>query len=293
LPRAFDRRQLRISHDPRKRLSEELPKTPPFTGPTQLLPNGDNLPVPIVQELIDSIVQGFHGWFDQIGFKTSNVSDFSNTIGQAMGTIGTIGLRLAKLEGANAVILEDFATYPTAATLGAKWFQWETGAGTGTIGIVNKYAQFKLTANTSKRYAYAINKTPAGSHLHKVSLTCSVPQDVLGQSENFIIARANPISSTDFVFAGFTWTKARIGYVKAGQVTDLVSRNFLFRNGSTYTLDCTAERTFRLFENTNEILTATDSGNATALNKSTGFATYAPNGAARPGVVGSFATYAA
>lgn len=295
MPKAFDRRQLSITHDPRKRISEELPKTPPFTGPTQMFPTGENLPTPIVQNLIDSIIQGFTGWFDQIGFNTGNVSDFSTTVAQALGTLGTIGLRLAKLEGTNSVVLEDFSTYPNGSDLGPKWLQWYRGDdGNSTMGITNKYAVFNLTLDTVNRYGYAIHKTPAGSDHHKVSMTCSVPQDVFGQSENMLIARANPVVNGDHVFAAMSWTKVRIGFVKNGQTTELASRNYLFRNGSTYSLDVSEDRTFRLFENSKEILTATDGGNQSSLGagfQSTGFGTFAPNGAARPGLVGSFATY--
>jgi hypothetical protein len=112
---------------------------------------------------------------------------------------------------------------------------------------------------------------------------------VFGQSENLIIARANLTSSTDYVFASMTWTKLRLGYVKAGSTTILTSRDFLFKNGSIYTLDCTTAGTLRLFENNNEVLTASDAGAPTG--NFTGFATFAPNGAARPGVLGSFGTY--
>jgi len=288
MPRAYDRRQLSLSHDPSKRISEELPRTPPFTGPTQFLPTGD-IGIPIVQELIDSIIKGFTAWSGQSGFDTGNVQDFANTVGQALGTLGTIGLRLQKLETGGSKVVEDFSTYGNASTLGARWLQWESGTGQGTIGVVNKYAQYNIQLDNVKRTAFALHKTTAGSALHKVSITCSTPQDVFGQSENRIIARANLTSATDYVFASMTWTKLRLGYVKAGTTTILTSRDFLFKNGSIYTLDCTTAGTLRLFENNNEVLTASDAGAPTG--NFTGFATFAPNGAARPGVLGSFGTY--
>jgi hypothetical protein len=291
MPRAFDRRQLTITNDPTRRITEETPKTPPFTGPTQVSPTGFGLPTPIVQELIDAIVKGFTAWTGQSGFGTGNVQDFSNTVGQALGTLGTIGLRLQKLENGGAVVLEDFSTYENAATLGADWLQWETGTGQGTIGITNKYAIYQLALDNVKRTAFALHKTAAGgTPLHRVAATISTPQDVFGASENFLIARAATLTSnTDYVFASMTWTKVRIGYVKAGTTTILKSRDFLFKNGSAYTLDCTTAGTLRLLENSNEILSASDAGAPTG--QFTGFAAYAPNGAARPGVLGSFATY--
>ena len=289
MPKAFDRRQLALTHDPTKRISEELPRTPPFTGPTQFTPGGQNLPIPIVQELIDSIIKGFTAWSGQSGFDTANVADFSNTVAQAIGTIGTLGLRLQKLETGGAVVIEDFSTFPNATTLGSRWLQWETGTGQGTLGILAKYAQYGLALDNVNRSAFALHKTTAGSALHKVSATVSTPQDVFGQSENRLLARANLTSGTDYVFASMTWTKVRLGYVKGGTATILKSRDYLFKNGSAYTLDCTQAGTLRLFENNNEILTASDAGAPTG--EYTGFATFAPNGAARPGVLGSFAVY--
>jgi hypothetical protein len=288
MPRAYDRRQLSLSHDPSKRISEELPKTPPFTGPTQFAPTGD-IPIPIVQDLIDSIIKGFTAWSGQTGFDTANVQDFSNTVAQAIGTIGTIGLRVQKLENGGAIVFEDFATYANAVTLGAEWLQWEQGTGQGTLGIINKYAQYNLALDNVNRSAFALHKTSAPNALHRVSATISTPQDVFGQSENFLIARANLNSATDYVFAAMTWTKVRIGYVKAGTTTIITSRDYLFKNGSAYSLDCTTAGTLRLLENTNEILSASDAGAPTG--QYTGFATFAPNGAARPGVLGSFAVY--
>jgi hypothetical protein len=288
MPRAYDRRQLSLSHDPSKRISEELPKTPPFAGPTQFLPTGD-IGIPIVQELIDSIIKGFTAWSGQSGFDTGNVQDFANTVGQAIGQIGTIGLRLQKLETGGAVVIEDFSAFPNSTTLGSRWLQWETGTGQGTLGILAKYAQYGLALDNVNRSAFALHKTTAGSALHKVSATVSTPQDVFGQSENRLLARANLTSGTDYVFASMTWTKVRLGYVKGGTATILKSRDYLFKNGSAYTLDCTEAGTLRLFENNNEILSASDAGAPTG--NYCGFSTFAPNGAARPGVLGSFAVY--
>ena len=292
MPRAFDRRQLSLTHDPSRRISEELPRTPKFSGPTQWRPNGGD--TPIVQQVIDSIVQGFHGWFDQVDFNTGNLTDFSNTVGQALGTISTIGLRLAKLEGTStAVILEDFETYDANADeLGPKWLQYYSeNTGRGYLGIVGKYATFSLALNTKDRYAYAIHNTAPATHLHKVSLSVSVPQVFGAESANFIVARATKTAYGDHVFARLKKDSVEIGFVKAGQVQILGFKDWTFRNGSVYTLDCTQERTFTLLENDKVILTVQDSAAASTIAKSVGFGTYAPNSLARPGVVGSFATY--
>jgi len=288
MPRAFDRRQLTITHDPTRRITEELPKTPPFTGPTQMLPNGKDLPTPIVQQIIDSIVQGFTAWFNQTGFDTTALTDFSNTVAQALGTLGTIGLRLTKLENNGALILEDFATYPDGPDMGREWIQTYSGTGGATVGITAKYATVSLTLDTLARTCFVLHKTPSPDHRQKVSITCSTPQDVFGQSENLIITRWD---NGDYVFAGLTWTQVRLGFVKAGTTTVLITRPLLFKNASSYTLDVTEDRVFRLFQDTDEILTATDSGAVSTLGKLTGFGAFCPNGAARPGVVGSFANY--
>jgi hypothetical protein len=292
MPRAFDRRQLSLTHDPSRRISEELPKTPKFGGPTQWSPKGDGLPIPIVQQVIDSIVQGFHGWFDQVDFNTENLSEFGNTVGQALGQISTIGIRLAKLEGTDTQIFENFEEYPgDIDSLGSKWFQWYAGSGGGTLGVVGKYATFTAALLTKNKWAYAIHKTPLSTHLHRVAVTVSVPQSLGGESANIIVARANPVANGDHVFARLERTSAQIGFVTAGMPTVLAQRDFTFRNGSVYSLDCTAERTFRLLENDTEILSGTDTAGVSVLGKSVGFGTFAPNNLPRPGVVGSFATY--
>jgi uncharacterized protein YukE len=243
-----------------------------------------------LQDLIDAIVKGFTAWTGQSNFNTDAVQDFSNTVAQALGTLGTIGLRLQKLENGGAVLLEDFATYPNGTTLGDKWLQWETGTGQGKLGINNKYAQYTLSLDDVQRTAFALHKTSAaGTPLHRVSATISTPQDVFGQAENLLIANANNTTDTDYVFAGMTWTKIRLGYVKAGQVTEMIGKNWLFKNGSTYTLDRTTANTVKLFENTNLLLEASSVGAPTG--EFAGFAMRAPNGAARPGVIGSFAVF--
>jgi len=243
-----------------------------------------------LQDLIDAIVKGFTAWTGQSNFTTDAVQDFSNTVGQALGTLGTIGLRLTKLENGGAVILEDFSEYKNAPNLGDKWLQWESGTGQGSVGITNKFAIYNLSLDDVQRTAFALHKTSAGgTPLHRVSAVISTPQDVFGQSEDLLIANADYATDTDYVFAAMTWTRIRLGYVKAGQVTEMIGRDWLFRNGSTYTLDCTTPNTVKLFENSNLLLEASSVGAPTG--EYTGFAMRAPNGAARPGVIGSFAVF--
>lgn len=248
-----------------------------------------------IQKVIDAIVQGFNAWFEQIGFTPENVQEVNNTIGEAIGTLGTLGLRLQKLEQANSQVLEEFKTYPNNVTsLGPKWNQWYKGSGGGSLGIVNGYAVVTLSLDTANKEMFAAWNTELNADLYKVSATISVPQELFGQSENFIVARMNPEPNGDYVFAGFTWRRARLGYVKAGQVTQLASVTHDFRNGSVYTLDVTEERTFRIWENNSLVLTAIDAGGQSSYGpgfRHVGFGAFCPNGVARPGVVGSFATY--
>ena len=204
-------------------------------------------------------------------------------------------MRLAKLEQSNSQVLEEFKTYPNSVpSLGLKWDQWYTGSGGGTLGSVNGYAVPTLALDTANKGMFAAWKNPMPSDFLKVSATISTPQELFGQSENFIYARWNPEVAGDYVFAGFTWRRARIGFVKAGQVTQLGSVTHDFRNGSIYTLDVTEERTFRIWENNSLVLTVIDAGGQSSFGdffRHTGFGMFAPNGVARPGVVGSFATY--
>ena len=249
-----------------------------------------------LQKLIDAIVQGFNAWFEQVGFTPENVQKVNNDIGAAIGTLGTLGLRLEQLEKANSEVLEDFKTYPQNVTsLGPRWDQWYTGSGSGSLGVINGFAVPTLGLDTSNKYMFAAWPAEMPSDLLKVSTTISTPQELFGQSENYIIGRWNPEPvAGDYIFAGFTRTRARIGFVKAGQVTQLRSVTHDFRNGSVYTFDFTEERTFRIYEGTNLVLEAVDAGGQSSLGpgfQNVGFGNFCPNGVARPGVVGSFATY--
>ena len=247
-----------------------------------------------IEGVIDSIIQGFHAW-TQTGFTEADLTEFANTVGAALGTLSAMGLRLNRLEGENAVILEDFSTYPNNTnSLGSEWVQWYTGTGGGTLGIVNGYAIFNLQLDTAGKWAYAVYNTPVSSDFHKVSAAMSVPNEFFGVSQNILVARANPVPNGDHVFARLSWRKVEMGFVKGGAVTVLGAVDRLFTNGAIYTLDCTADRTWMLWENNTQILQVTDVGAASSLGasfRSTGFGTFAPNGVARPGVAGSFATF--
>lgn len=250
-----------------------------------------------VQSIIDSIIQGFHAWWDQNGFSDQDVKDFSNNVAQAIGTIGTLGIRLSKLEGSQAKVLEDFTTYPNdSTTLGSKWFQYYVGNGGGTLGVVNDYALFSLALGTNNKLAFAIHKTSTESDLHRVAAPVSTPQSgLVEKSANILVARAALVTNTDMIYARMEGAKAEIGYVKAGKATVLGAvPNFKFKNGAVYSLDCTEQRTYKLFENDTEILRVVDSAGAATTgtnNRYVGFGVYAPNGTLRPGVYGSLAAF--
>jgi hypothetical protein len=248
-----------------------------------------------LQKIIDSIIQGFNAWWEQNGFSEEDVAQFSNTVGTAIGTLGTYGMRLENLEKANAVVLQDFATYANnVSSLGSNWVQWYTGNGSGTLGSVNGFAVPTLGLDTSNKWMFSSWKNPVASNHMRVASTISTPAALFGFSENLLLARLNPEPGGDCVFAGFTAGKSRIGFFKDGQITQLKDRDFQFRNGSIYTLDVTEDRTFRLFEGSTEILSAVDAGGVSSFGpgfQSVGFGMFCPNGIARPGVVGSFATY--
>lgn len=335
MPRAFDQRQLNLSHDPSRRISQELARTPDFVAPplsgllldlsnfmadslawleevftpffddfnklvsdinAWLLDTFDPL-VDKVQSIIDAIIQGFHAWWEQNGFTEQDIKDFSNNVAQAIGTIGTLGIRLSKLEGAGSKILEDFTTYPNdALALGPQWFQYYQGAGGGTLGIVNDYAVFSLALGTNNKTGIALHKTSTASDLHRVAAPVSTPQSgAFERSANLLIARAALVAGTDMVFARLEGGKAEIGFVKAGATTILMSNaSFKFKNGAVYSLDCTELRTFKLFENDTLMLTAVDSAAQSTisdLNRFVGFGVYAPNNLLRPGVYGSLAGF--
>ena len=251
-----------------------------------------------VQSIIDAIIQGFHAWWEQNGFTKDDVSQFSNNVAQAIGTIGTLGIRLSKLEGAQAKVFEDFTTYANdKTTLGPKWFQYYEGSGGGTLGIINDYAIFDQAPFTRDKYAYALHKTAVDTDSMRVAAPMSTPQAGIGaeDSANYLIARAALAVGSDHIFARFEKKKAWIGYYRAGKTTVLGEiYGFEFKNGAVYSLDCTEQRTYRLFENDTKILEVVDSaGMATTgpNNRYGGIGTYAPNGNLRPGAFGSFAVF--
>jgi hypothetical protein len=215
-------------------------------------------------------------------------------------------MRLAALEGQVVGAIEDFTTYAGNILDPDKWSQVYgslTGgiSGGGLLQIGQQgYAVFQPVEDTINRVAAAIHKTVASSDLHSVSTIISMPANVgasVGRqsASNTILARVdsvNPLSNN--VFAKINDTYATVGFVRDGVTTVLGTVNNVLKNGSTYTLDVSNERTFTLLENARPVLTVVDTAAQSALGaafRSTGFGTIAPNSTSRPGVVASFGAF--
>jgi hypothetical protein len=210
-------------------------------------------------------------------------------------------MRVTKLEGEIVAALENFATYAqNALSLGTDlWDQIYSGVGGGTLGTQLGYAVFQTAADTVNKVALAVNKEILGTDFQKVSAVISKPLTDAAQAVNTLLARVDPTKpNPDNVFAKLTDTKVEIGFVKNGAVTILGAVNNLLKNGSTYTLEAgvgSAANTFRVIENSKELLKVTDplAGTATGSSVGTafrraGFGTIAPNQRARPGIVAAF-----
>lgn len=251
------------------------------------------------QDVVDALMQGFHGWFDKTGFKASDLQQMGVAIGAGLGELNHVAMRVLKLEGLVAKILENFSTYTQSLSLDpTKWNQWYTGSGGGTLGILNGYAQFIPQADTVNRVATAINKVASDSDAQTVQAVISKPFTDTAQSANLLIARADPTKvNGDQVFAKLTDSQVSIGFVKDGATTVLGTVNNQLRNGSTYTLETGvdgAANTFRVLENSREVLKVTDALNQSSVGeafRSTGFGTVAPNSTARPGIVAAFGSF--
>lgn len=294
MPKAFDRMQLAISHDPIQRIIEEIPRTPEFIPPWLVGP------FELIQQIIDALMQGFHGW-TQTGFPVEALSTLTNAIGIGLGELNHVAMRVAALEGQIVDAIENFTTYVTGALDPSKWMQiyssltgGNSGGGLLSIGAQG-YAVFQPVADTVNRVASAISTVVPTSDLQKVSAVLSVPANMGAQAANTILARvetSNPVANN--VFAKLTDTNASVGFVKDGVTTVLGTVDNVLKNGATYTLDVTEPRTFTLIENSKPILKVVDAAAASALGaafRSTGFGTIAPNSTSRPGVFAAFASY--
>jgi len=299
MPRALDLRQITITNNPNQRITEELPRTPKFLSP--ILSGA----MALIQQIIDTLVQGFHGW-TQTGFGVDALRTITNSIGVGLGELSHLVMRIAALEGQVVHAIENFATYVQGALDPTKWLQVYSSltggvAGGGLLNIGPQgYAVFQPVADTVNKVAMAISKVIPTSDLQKVSAVFSVPANVvasLGRESavNMLLARVdntNPVANN--VFAKLTDTTATIGFVKDGVTTVLGTVSNVLKNGSNYTLDVTEPRTFTLIENSRPILKVVDAAATSALGsafRSTGFGTVAPNSKSRPGVIAAFASF--
>ena len=297
MPKTLDLRQIKITHDPNQKIIQELPRVPEFVPP--LLSGA----LALVQQIIDALVQGFYGW-TETGFGADALRTVTNAIGVGLGALNHLVMRIEALEGKLVGAIEDFAQVATGVVTALdpdKWLQVVAGAGGGLINVGPQgYAVFQPMEDTVNRVAAAIHKRVADSDFLKVSTVISMPANVgasVGRQSaaNTILARVdnvNPLSNN--VFAKLNDNTATIGFVRDGVTTVLGTVNNVLKNGSTYTLDVTEERTFRLLENSRPVLTVVDTAAKSALGaafRSNGFGTIAPNATSRPGVVASFASF--
>jgi hypothetical protein len=256
----------------------------------------------LAQEIIDALMQGFNAIGAGVtGFVAADLKQLAVAIGAGLGELNHVAMRVTKLEGEIVAALENFATYAqNALSLGTDlWNQIYSGAGGGTLGTQLGYAVFQTAADTVNKVALAVNKEVLGTDFQKVSAVISKPLTDAAQSANTLLARVDPLGvNPDNVFAKLTDTQVEIGFVKNGAVTVLGTVNNLLKNGSTYTLEAgvgAAANTFRVVENSKELLKVTDplAGTATgsslgAAFRNAGFGTIAPNQRARPGIVAAF-----
>lgn len=289
MPRAIDFRQIQITHDPARRITHEVPRTPDFLPP---LIGGA---LALAQQIIDALINGFHGWFDT-GFSVDTLATMMNAVGAGLGELNHVGMRVAALEGQVVDAITNFAEAAGQALDPNKWLQVLTGTGGGAVTVGQQgYAVFQPVADTVNKVAMVINKTVATSDLQKVQAVFSVPAAMGAQAANTLLARVDAVDPTaNHVFAKMTDTTATIGYVAGGVTTVLGTVENTLKNGSTYALDVTEPRTFKLVENSRTILTAVDAAAQSALGaafRGTGFGTVAPNSKSRPGVVGAFASF--
>lgn len=252
--------------------------------------------------ILDNLMRGFHGWSSQVGgFVADDLRELGVAIGTGLGELNHVAMRVTKLEGEVVAALENFATYGEDALglAGDLWEQVYTGVGGGTLGTQQGYAVFQTAVDTVDKVALAVAKEVLETDFQKVSAVISKPITDTASSANTILARVdNAVSVTpDHVFAKVTDAVATIGFVKNGATTVLGTVDNVLKNGSTYTLEAgvgEAVNTFRLVENSKEILKVTDAAGiapAGVNNRRAGFGTIAPNQKARPGVVAAFAAF--
>ena len=296
MPKAFDRMQLSISHNPIMRITEETPLTPDFLPPWLVGP------FELIQQIIDALMQGFHGWFDRTGFDVGDLVGLGSTIGQSLGELNSVVQKLlARAVAGVFAIAENFSTYLPGLSLGPKWKQWYTGIGDGLLGIQNNFAQF--LGGAVNRTALALFMPAEGAQrtltdIQRIGTVFSVPANWGTNSFNFILGRANS-GGTSGVFAKMSAGTAEIGYLaKDGVVRVLgAATDFRFKNGAAYWLEAgipNSPRTFRLFENNALVLEAVDATAGSVIdagNRFAGFATQAPDANTRPGVAAGFALY--
>jgi len=298
MPKSLDVAKLTITHDPNRRIIHERSQTPDFLPPNPLLR--------LAQQVIDALMNGFHGWVGE-GFSIDDLRALTGTIGAGLAALQNLTMRIATLEGQIRSVIEDFLTYVAGALDINKWGTWLQGTGGGLLSVSqNGYVGFIPVANTLDKLALAIHKTSSSTHQQYVSAVLSTPNNrgpfgavewpsLTRPARTRLVARAdatNPLSNN--VFAELSETEASIGFVVNGATTILKTVQHKMKNGSTYSLDATADRTFYLVENSRKVLEAVDTNAVSVISsacRSSGFGFVAPDSTSKPGFVGSFSTH--
>jgi hypothetical protein len=262
------------------------------------------------QEIVDSVVQGFHGWWNETGFAPLDLQTINTTIATAVAELNAAIVALQSSTAGTAfsgtAVYENFTAgapaYPNGQALGARWDQWYEGSGAALLGINNNYAV--LTGTSLGRTAYARYKATGtiknitSSNRQRIGLVASVPANWGLRSYNYIYGRMahNEASTKKYVFAKLSNNTAEIGYrAGGGEVIIGSAPNFRYKNGAIYWFESgfgDSDRTYRLFENSTLLLTVTDASNASLVGaeyRGVGFGMYSPNSVTRPGVVAAFA----
>jgi predicted RNA-binding protein with TRAM domain len=264
----------------------------------------------LAQDIIDFLLQGFNGLIGldiRSGFPALDLRQVGVAIGTAIGELNHVRMRVDQLAGEIVARIENFSERVQTVLDPDKWFTYyapivqDALHGGGVFSIVNGYVLFRPAADTANKVAVAVSKTLTRTDFQRITTVISKPVTDSASSANTILARVDPTRSEgDHVFAKLTDNQVVIGYVKNRAVTILGSVDNQLKNGSHYSLEAgvgAAANTFRLLENTREILKVTDpaaGGAGSSMGAGflgSGFGIIAPNPTARPGVVAAFAAF--
>ncbi|MHA0288260.1 DUF7257 domain-containing protein [Mycobacterium sp. C3-094] len=211
------------------------------------------------------LVNGLFGW--DVWDATSEQADQS--LRDNAATVAALGAAVAELQndrnanvgGKSAVV--DFTTRPTSSTLGSDFDQSYTGAGTGTLGIVNGAgARWTARNDASRTCLFRYNQLQTATDYQKVwvAFGSSPAQFGSNAARNEIHGRKNDAGTT-YVYAAMEKGRAELGCYVDGAKTSFVSRTsgFSFRSTGLYALECGTVgalglRVFRLLDSNGSVI---------------------------------------